>query len=522
MKNFVCSRNKHQNIFSCFWKPTSFLFSLYRYVVLHVHPFLIQLLYFFSVSFLGFWVLRVLKPRTHDSFRPGNLDLFFASVSASTVSSMTVIEMEVFSNTQLIVLTILMFIGGEIFTSMVGLYFTNSRLKHGGRKKIETIKDSTSRSPSLSNPPSLENSNSIELQNEIESSDSEYLKYDSIKFLGLLVLGYFLVIQIVGIVFFVVYLTLVSSAKNVLKRKGIKVLTFSIFTIVSTFASCGFVPTNENMIVFSKNSGLLLLLIPQILLGNTLFPSCLRFLIWVLGKFVKKLETNSNYLLKNTREIGYLHLLPSLHSSFLVITVLGFILLQFILFCSLEWNSSALGGLNTYQRVVGVLFQNVNSRHTGETIVDLSTLSPAILVLFVVMMYLPPYTSFLPIKDDGKERKKKSGGQIVENLIFSQLSYLAIFIILVCITERKKMKEDPLNFNVLNIVVEVISAYGNVGFSMGYSCARQLNPDGNCQDKWFGFSGKWSDHGKIILILVMFFGRLKKFNMDGGRAWKLL
>lgn len=51
---------------------------------------------------------------------------------------------------------------------------------------------------------------------------------------------------------------------------------------------------------------------------------------------------------------------------------------------------------------------------------------------------------------------KKTRGKVTENLIFSQLSYLTIFIILVCITERKKLKEDPLNFNVLNIVLEVI------------------------------------------------------------------
>ncbi|CAI9766009.1 unnamed protein product [Fraxinus pennsylvanica] len=367
----------------------------------------------------------------------------------------------------------------------------------------------------------------IESQNDVLSSyntNNPFIRYNSIKFLGFLVLGYLLVIQIIGIASVLIYLALISSAKDVLRKKGLKTLTFAIFTVVSTFASCGFVPTNENMMVFSKNSGLLWILIPQVLLGNTLFPSFLRFSIWVLGKKFKKAE--ANYLLKKTAEVKYLHLLPGMHSSFLVATVLGFIFIGLILFCSMEWNSAALSGLNTYQKLVGALFQSVNARHTGETIVDISTIAPAILVFFVVMMYLPPYTSFLPVKRDPQWQidcqERKNQRRVGENFILSQLSYLLIFIILICITERKKIKEDPLNFSVLNITLEVISAYGNVGFTTGYSCDRQLKSDPTCVSKWYGFSGKWSDEGKVFLIIVMFFGRLKKFNMNGGQGWKLL
>jgi len=359
----------------------------YRLILVRVNSFCIQLCYFLCVSFFGFVVLKVLKPRTHDSFKPRNLDLFFTSVSATTVSSMSTVEMEVFSNSQLIVLTILMLIGGEIFTSMVGLHFKKSQLKKM-ENKISSLANNIDPSTYQSELVMAEKQDfeNLESGNHETSLDSsvDFLKYKSIKFLCFVVLGYFIAVQVLGVSLVSTYLAHVSSARNVLKNKGLNLLTFSIFSVVSTFANCGFLPTNENMVVFKNNSGLLLILIPQILLGNTLFPSCLRFCVWFLGKFFKRVE--SNYLLKKTSEIGYFHLLPSQHSSYLVITVFGFIITQFILFCSMEWNSAGLSGLNSYQKTIGVLFQTMNTRYAGESIVDLSTISSTILVLFVVMM----------------------------------------------------------------------------------------------------------------------------------------
>lgn len=534
MKSFACfgkklehPRNFFCNKVSCFHKSSMCSIRAFlRVLVFQIHPFWVQLAYFVILSLVGHMALKVSKPRP-GSLRPASLDIFFTSVSSATVSSMSTVEMEVFSNTQLIIMTILMLLGGEVFTSILGLYL--SRFKFSKHETKESRVSSVYHNPpKRTNFPGLEieKPTNVDLECNLNSLDNDHsLKLNSLKSLACVALGYFSVVHITGSSLVAMYTSLVPSARQVLGSKGIKIQTFSVFTTVSTFSNCGFVPTNENMVAFKKNSGLLLILIPQILLGNTLYPSCLRFLIWILEKITRKVEFR--YILMNTREMGYGHLLSFSHSCLLAITVSGFILVQFILFCSMEWNSGAMDGLNPYQKLMGALFQVVNSRHTGESIVDLSIISPAILVLFVVMMYLPPYTSFMPKKQQEEvdsetgQKCKNQRKSLVQCLLFSPLSTLAIFVILICVSEREKLKKDPLNFNVLNITIEVVSAYGNVGFSTGYSCKRQLEPDSSCKDAWFGFVGRWSNMGKFILILVMFFGRLKKFSINGGKAWKL-
>ncbi|XP_058113520.1 cation transporter HKT1;3 [Magnolia sinica] len=543
MERISCFSKQFQHVrpfqskFACFTPSSRHHFTdLYRFLVFHLNPFWIHLCYFISISFVGFLVLNVLDPK-NSSKRPKNLDMFFTSVSATTVSSMGTVELEVFSNTQLVILTLLMLIGGEVFTSILGLGLQLMKNKFKKQDKIENRVGSVTAELSSKDPtavdeliemgiekrPVLKHSELGDVGSEIQEFPSEELKYRCINYLGFVVLVYLVLVHVIGSSLIFLYLILISSARDVLKKKGIQMQTFAIFTTVSSFSNCGFLPTNENMIVFKENSGLLLLVIPQILLGNTLYPPFLRLVIWVLKKFSGRVEFD--HMLKNPNLIGYDHLLPSLHCVFLSLTVFGFLVVQLVMFCYMEWNSEALVGMNSYQKIVGGLFESVNSRHSGESIVDLSTLPAAILVVYVVMMYLPPYTAYLPIEDDTRSLENRQNGHkrrgLLKNLILSPPSYLAIFIILICITEREKLSQDPLNFNVLNITVEVVSAYGNVGFTTGYSCQRQLKPDSNCKDAWYGFAGRWSNKGKIILIVVMLFGRVKKFNMKGGKAWKL-
>ncbi|MQM22324.1 hypothetical protein Taro_055375 [Colocasia esculenta] len=525
----------------CRLKPlTRTAVLLYRFLHQRVHPFCVQLCYFLSLSAVGFLLLKTIPPKWKSTAvpqqRPSDLDLFFTSVSAVTVSSMSTVEMEFFSNAQLVVLTVLMLVGAEPFTSLLGLLLRKLQLEEDQKETSMTVIEE--------HGPEATSSNHIELglmvwEPEIRvlaptaaaPNKEDVVKPRAVRCLALVVLGYITVINVMGSSLVLLYLVAVPSAGGVLTSKNIPLLTFSVFTVVSSFSNCGFVPNNENMIAFRKHPGLLLLVAAVILAGNTLYPPLLRSVIWALGRAAKRrpAATLFKYLLRKHVEVGSDHLLSARRCVLLSLTVAGLLLVQLVLFCSMEWGSEGLEGMSAYQKLVGAVFMSVNSRHAGEFVVDISSVSSAVLVLYVVMMYLPPYTTFMLVKHDdqeaksvdvsGKEEKRRKA--LMESLVFSHLCYLAVFTILVCITEREQLTRDPLNFNVLYIVIEVVSAYGNVGFSTGYSCARRLRKDGECRDMSYGFAGRWSSEGKLLLICVMFFGRLKRVSMDGGKAWIL-
>ena len=88
---------------------------------------------------------------------------------------------------------------------------------------------------------------------------------------------------------------------------------------------------------------------------------------------------------KGRERTGFYHLLPARRCAMLAATVAGLVAVQVCMVCGMEWGG-ALRGMGPWEKVSNAVFLAVNSRHTGESTLDISTVAPAILVLFVLMM----------------------------------------------------------------------------------------------------------------------------------------
>ncbi|RLM66224.1 cation transporter HKT4-like [Panicum miliaceum] len=306
------------------------------YMVLQRNPLLVHLIYFMSISFTGFLALKNLTPQHKPT--PRSLDLIFTSVSTQTVSSMATVEMEDFSDQQLWVLILLMLLGGEVFTSMLGLHLNDRANTYEILQKRlpSTCKDIDFLDSVNRSWGNMEDINPEVTTSHKQAQESKSMNQKYCKILAHVVAGYFVVGVICSCLVVTIHIWTDSEAKYLLKSKNIKIWTFAIFTAVSSFVNCGFTPVNDNMSIFRKNPGFLLLVIPQILAGNTLFTPLLRLSIWALGRVSRREEYT--YILQYPGETGYTFMQQQKNAINLVLTAVG---ITAVVLCYFGWVSKA-------------------------------------------------------------------------------------------------------------------------------------------------------------------------------------
>jgi trk system potassium uptake protein len=194
----------------------------------------------------------------------------------------------------------------------------------------------------------------------------------------------------------------------------------------------------------------------------------------------------------------------SLHSKVVLTTTIVLIVLGAILIFLFEFNNPAtMGNLSIQGKVLSAYFQSVSPRTAGYNTLPIGELYNATLFLIVILMFIgaSPASTGGGIKTTslavlssavwsmtkGTEHPELYERRLAEQIIYKAFSLVVFSLLLVivvtmglCITEK---------FPFLNILFEVVSAFGTVGLTTG------ITPN-------------LSVPGKVMIILTMFAGRV--------------
>jgi len=264
-------------------------------------------------------------------------------------------------------------------------------------------------------------------------------------------------------------------------------LFHSIFHSISAFNNAGFSTFTLSLENYSRNPVLNITVVFLIIIGG-------------IGFFVIR-DIWHNLKNKNRKF--------TLHSKLVFITTFILIIMGIVLFFILEQNNSLAGKTNMEKFFIS-LFQSVTPRTAGFNTIDMNLLSPATILFIISLMVIgasPGSTGggmktttwaaqilFLRAKLRRKENVQAIGRNISWEII-DKVNLLLLFSVAMIFTGTFLITiVDGNKFSVLQILFEVVSAYGTVGLSLG-------------------ITSTLSDFSKLIIIVIMYTGRIGILNI---------
>ncbi|USP76206.1 hypothetical protein yc1106_03480 [Curvularia clavata] len=283
---------------------------------------------------------------------------------------------------------------------------------------------------------------------------------------------------------------------------------WGFFQVVTEFANGGLNILNANFVPFSGYPYVLLVAATIAFAGQTQFPIFLRITIWGLKKMAPKQSRVNNtmgFLLQHPRRC-FIYLFPARETLYLFFTQFAIDVTAWLCFEILNIGMPDVEALSTGTRILDGLFQASGLRTSGAYIISFSSLAPACLVAYLVIMYISIYPMTLTLrktntyeeKSIGLEENNNNAGGIASHLQ-KQLAYdiwfqFLVFFLICCIERRHILNADP-GFSVFSILFEVTSAYGTVGLSLGVP------------GKNYSLCGDFASLSKVVLLFAMLRGR---------------
>lgn len=297
----------------------------------------------------------------------------------------------------------------------------------------------------------------------------------------------------------------------------------ALFLSTSAWHNAGLVTLSNGSLPFRGDSNapsVLIVIMLEILGGNTCFPIMLRFLVWAQRK-VASLQSDHrrvrvlDLLLKYPRTC-YSHLFPDYATKWLGLATVCLIGVQLVVFGTTSANDEDLmQGTTTSERVLAVAFQCISSRTAGFTVLNLDLLPCAPALVFMVCMWISTCPVAVIVKSTVRQVHTKGGEELYgastdtrheedagalrsqfSNFMSDNITVLAVLLLVVlAVEDQNPQNPGDSGKRLMSILFEFASAYGTVGLSM-------------CGAAW-SVCKYWTRHSQAALMLVMFLGRIR-------------
>jgi trk system potassium uptake protein TrkH len=194
----------------------------------------------------------------------------------------------------------------------------------------------------------------------------------------------------------------------------------------------------------------------------------------------------------------------SLHTKLMLVGTLVINIIAMLLIFTLEYgNPATLGALDTGEKLWASYFQAVTPRTAGFNSLDIGSMNPGTIVFILLLMFIGAgsastgsgikLTTFIVIVmavvtfSRGRNETVVFERTIKHQMILRSLAIVIISLFAIFLTILALSITENAPF--IMIIFEAFSAFGTVGLSMG-------------------LTGELSDAGKLIVIVLMFIGRI--------------
>jgi potassium uptake Trk family protein len=336
------------------------------------------------------------------------------------------------------------------------------------------------------------------------------VEYRALQALLLLLVAYQVFFYLLGTLFLVPY-AYRQNTKNILQEAqpgGVNPGWWGFFSAVTEFANGGLNVLNDNFIPFSGNAYVLLVAGVLAFAGQTQFPIFLRFTIWTLKWMCPKgsrFRNTLQFLLQHPRRC-FIYLFPSRETWYLFAIQFVIDVTAWLCFEILNIGMPDVESLPTGTRILDGLFQATGLRTSGAYIISFSSLAPACLVAYLIIMYLSSYPLVLTLRKTNTYEERSIGlhhndtsaagiGSHFQKQLAYDIWFQFFSFFLICIIERGHLLRADPGFDVFSLLFEVTSAYGTVGLSTGVP------------GKSYSLSGSFATLSKVVMLFVMVRGR---------------